>query len=350
MNFITYINTNGLLKTVPFSPTVDGYITDYAINEQYLVTSVFFNGIKQKIKCSSLVQLAVINDNNFSDSILQENHYNNEGTRFEFQLLNNFSSSSPLPLALSDTSDLAFLKSLMKVMYPANVFTYEPIFILENHGDLDLIQIVPNQNICYYVALEVSQKEFGFSSSKPFVVENSLRPYRDASAKVSRINFDAEVRTPVLLTDIIRSEVKFTLFGRGYKIISDLPLYTIQNNHQNNNQNNNQNNHQNNNDNKIAEILNYSNAGLYGNPPPTQDMIGTFEYRVGLLPSGMSNFSFAVVYSLNDSPDLIYSYIDHTHPNLQIKEYFGNGVYLTRLAIINVHTNEVLQEIPMGEK
>lgn len=88
MNFITYINLNGVLKTAPVSMFDEGwYKTDNRIDEQYLVTSVFIEGLKRKIGGSNDIQLAVINDNNFSGDILSETSYNNASTNFEFYIL-----------------------------------------------------------------------------------------------------------------------------------------------------------------------------------------------------------------------------------------------------------------------
>lgn len=89
MDFISYINKLGSFKTAVVNyDSVAGTIqTQNAINEDYLVTSVFVEGVKRLVDIDNAVQLAVINDNNFDGNILDLNHYNVEGTYFSAKLL-----------------------------------------------------------------------------------------------------------------------------------------------------------------------------------------------------------------------------------------------------------------------
>jgi hypothetical protein len=92
MNFITYINQQGVFKTVECTAVgADGLVkTVSTINENYLVTAVFVNSVKRKViegSGVSPVQCAVINDDNFDGNLLDQNHYNVEGTKFEAFLI-----------------------------------------------------------------------------------------------------------------------------------------------------------------------------------------------------------------------------------------------------------------------
>jgi hypothetical protein len=92
MNFITYINQQGVFKTVECTAVgADGLLkTVSAINENFLVTAVFVNSVKRKVvegSGVSPVQCAVINDDNFDGNLLDQNHYNVEGTKFEAFLI-----------------------------------------------------------------------------------------------------------------------------------------------------------------------------------------------------------------------------------------------------------------------
>jgi hypothetical protein len=92
MNFITYINKQGVFKTAEcaYDPLRNSIATISPINENYLVTSVYVDSKKRKVSDVygvSAVQLAVINDDNFDGNLLDENHYSLEGTRFIVGLL-----------------------------------------------------------------------------------------------------------------------------------------------------------------------------------------------------------------------------------------------------------------------
>lgn len=89
MNFITYINQFGSFKTalINYDPGSSTIETQNRIDEDYLVTSVFVEGVKRSVDIDNVVQLAVINDNNFDGSLLQLNHYNVSSTYFSAKLL-----------------------------------------------------------------------------------------------------------------------------------------------------------------------------------------------------------------------------------------------------------------------
>jgi hypothetical protein len=92
MDFITYINKQGVFKTAEcvYDSLGSSVMTIDPIKENYLVTSIFVDSKKRKVKRTSrisAVQLAVINDDNFDGNLLDENHYSIEGTRFFVDVL-----------------------------------------------------------------------------------------------------------------------------------------------------------------------------------------------------------------------------------------------------------------------
>jgi hypothetical protein len=108
MDFITYINKQGVFKTAEceYDSGDSSIMTIDPIKENYLVTSIFVDSKKRKVKDFriSAVQLAVINDDNFDGNLLDENHYSIEGTYFHNQLLplDSVGSSAPLSVLKHD--------------------------------------------------------------------------------------------------------------------------------------------------------------------------------------------------------------------------------------------------------
>lgn len=85
MNFITYINKAGTYKTAMVMYDVDTkkVITTNPINEGYIVLAVFINSIRVNVELNDCIQLSIINDFNFDGNLLDDYHYNVEGTKFE---------------------------------------------------------------------------------------------------------------------------------------------------------------------------------------------------------------------------------------------------------------------------
>jgi hypothetical protein len=143
MDFITYINKQGVFKTVEceYDSADNSIITIDPINENYLVTSIFVDSKKRKVKNAfriSSVQLAVINDDNFDGNLLDENHYSIEGTRFYVQLLPldsvgvgsassdvNVKSSIPLTVLRHDVD----VKGNVSLKYRPKLPIFNPMFV-----------------------------------------------------------------------------------------------------------------------------------------------------------------------------------------------------------------------------
>lgn len=87
MNFVTYINLNQELKTIPLAVNGSLYST-FEIDEDYLVTAVYLNDIRQFVSNiqSSMIQIAVINEPVFDGNLINKKDYNIKGTNFSFDV------------------------------------------------------------------------------------------------------------------------------------------------------------------------------------------------------------------------------------------------------------------------
>lgn len=83
MDFITYINNNQELKTALLNYNSGSYSTK-EIDEDYLVTGVFINDIRQFVSNlqTDPIQIAVINEETFDGSFIQAKDYCTKGTSF----------------------------------------------------------------------------------------------------------------------------------------------------------------------------------------------------------------------------------------------------------------------------
>lgn len=93
MNFITYINQVGTMKTALISGENPNFQTDKFIDEPYLVTGVFIDSVKQLVEAENPMQMAVINDNFFDGDVIGLNEYNQAGY-FSCRILENNAISS----------------------------------------------------------------------------------------------------------------------------------------------------------------------------------------------------------------------------------------------------------------
>ncbi|CAN1538503.1 hypothetical protein MCETHM1_01659 [Flavobacteriaceae bacterium] len=86
-NFFVYINENGALAYMPVTVNEGSCEAQKDINEQFLVTAVFIDGVKRSILLpDNPIQMAIVNDNNFDGRFVKLTDYNQSGL-FTFGLV-----------------------------------------------------------------------------------------------------------------------------------------------------------------------------------------------------------------------------------------------------------------------
>lgn len=138
MNFITYINRLGSVKIAPIDyNSVDiTVITQNTINEDFLVTSVFVDGIKRNVNIENAIQLAVINDNNFDGSLLDVNNYSVGGGYFSAKLL-----------ALASSSSVAISGNVTVNRHDVDIKSSVALTVSQHNVDVKSMPVLPYRNV-----------------------------------------------------------------------------------------------------------------------------------------------------------------------------------------------------------
>ena len=237
-NYIQYVNKNGIVKAKNVVFENDGTTTRFTvsgIDEEFFIFAIYENNIQRFCvgieNLENTDMLGFINANVVDLSCIPEYSFLPPQTDVEFSYNNEYVrnnkfgespesvGSSDLPLA-TDTDDLKYIKSLMKTLYPANTFTYIPYFIsydnqLPNRWEQPNAYPV-NSSTCFWMYINCENDVY---------LENKLSTHRNLAGDYVELNTTYGRDLPYLFTGFQTGEGNPPIWGHGYKIVSNNPLW-----------------------------------------------------------------------------------------------------------------------------
>ncbi|WP_026713654.1 hypothetical protein [Flavobacterium daejeonense] len=236
-NYVQYVNRHGIVKAKNVIFEDDGTTTRFTvdgIDEEFFIFAIYQNNIQRFCvgidNLENTDMLGFINANMVDLSSIPPYAFLQSQTVVQFSYNNEYvqnykfgaaldSGPSDLPLA-ADTDDLKYLKSLMKTLYPANVFTFIPhnVMFLNGipYGNDQPNCLGVNSNTCYFMR---------FSVNGNLTLDNELSVFKTRDGSYPSLYFsNDEPEFPVLFSGWSLSGATM-IFAKGYKVVSDLPLW-----------------------------------------------------------------------------------------------------------------------------
>lgn len=233
-NYIQYVNKNGIVKAknVVFDKGEETTtFTVSGIDEEFFIFAIYENNIQRFCvgieNLENTDMLGFINSNMVDLSCIPEYAFLQPQTSVEFSYNNEYvenfrhgvQSGSGASDSSTDPDDLKYLKALMKSLYPTHTFTYVPWSVtydnqMPNREEQPNLYSYGNHT-CFFATLYFNGNLY---------LENKLSSHRNLAGDYVTMQL-FQYGAPTLFTSFLTGEGQPIVYSKGYKVISNLPLW-----------------------------------------------------------------------------------------------------------------------------